>query len=355
MDTTRIDWERAELVCGRLLAVRARSAYPYNNRAALPQSFIPVEITQDPLVHSRFLFGTCHYMRGTIKSDYAVKMLIELFGIVPQLFNPFEASRMEFATVRGHLHDMIAYQSEQISASWIENSRRMVRHWKGDPRNIFVGLNNPDALYLRVTNKVIDGDKPATEDSPHWGFLGFQKKMASMLAYFLMDAGLVPDTVISPPVDFHLLRVMLATGIIKTDLKTDTKLRYEHLTPYGIAVLEKYCRVHMVKMVDLADALWLLSGVLCSRAPGNKSVGRRKGKEMPKGRPTPAILDWNNPDTIQQYNRACGSCPIEALCSLSVLSGTYYESGAFTLLPRGRPLQLFSSLPQLMRPKRGAS
>lgn len=354
MDTTRIDWERAELVCGRLLAVRAQHAYPYNKKSALPQSFIPTRITEDPLVHSRFLFGTCHYMRGTIKSDYAVKKLVELHYTTPHLFDPHEASRMEPTVVRGHLHGMIAYQSEQISFSWIENSRRLVKHWRGDPRTIFVGLNNPDALYLRVTNKVIDGDKPATKDSPHWGFLGFQKKMASMLAYFLMDAKLVPDSVVSPPVDFHLLRVMLATGIIKTNLEVDTKLRYEHLTPYGISVLEQYCRVHAVKMVNLADALWLLSGVLCARSPGNKSVGRRKGKDTPKGRPTPAVLDWNNPDTIQQYNRSCGSCPVEDLCSLNVLSGTYYESGAFTLLKRGRPLQLFSSLPQHMRPRRGA-
>lgn len=347
MTKAQIDWERAEIICGQLLAARARGQYPYS-RAPLPQTQIPEVITRDDLVHSRFLFGTCHYMRGTIKSYYAFKILIQLFLKEPRLFDPFEASQMELSVIRKHLHEMIPYQSNQIGFSWLENAKRLAEHWDGDPRNIFLGVEKSDEMYGRITNKKVKGKRPDGDNSPQWGFLGFQKKMASMLAYFLMDARLIHDIIVSPPVDFHLTRVMIATGILKVDLEAETKYRYEHLSPLGIEVLEQYCHSHQVRMVELADAMWILSGVLCARAPGNESEGRSKGKDR-NTKPTPAIIDWHSGETINRYARSCGTCPVESHCSINVLSGVYYEDGAFCMLPRERPFLLFPSLPGQVR------
>lgn len=357
--TVSIDWQRADVVCGQLLAAFREKVYPYGEAWALPQSFITEDIRKDPLTHARFLFYVCHYMRGSIKSDFAVQQLVKVWQKHPHFFDPFIAGdARRFEEIDTVLADVLKYKHDEITRFWQENSRRLASHWEGDPRRIFDSVTNAADMYKRVTNKRIRGTRPDSVDHADWGFLGFQEKMASMLAYFLMDAKLVQDFSASPPVDFHLIRVMLASRVLVISEDREKKLRYEHLTPYGIEVLETYGRDNSLSLVELGNALWMLSVVLCSRAPGNISSGRKKGENGKKIHPLPRPVDWENPQHRQAYFRTCGVCPLESLCELNVFSGPYYQVGelVFALRKRldmGELLSpLFGDLPGHIGPKK---
>lgn len=331
-----INWPKAKAICGQLLAALRTTQYPYGETWALPQTFIPSAITDDPVTHARFLFYSCHYMRGTIKSDLAIKRLIILHHRHPKLFDPEYASQQSsFDLLFEQLGELIGYKTVEISRYWQENSRRLVTHWNGDPRAIFAEVVDAESLYRFSTNARAEGHE---DDERTKGFLGFQKKMASMLAYFLMDAKLVAPFTASPPVDFHLVRIMLATGILTaTPEREDEVLRYEHLTPAGIKVLERYATEHEVSLVELGNALWMLSVVLCSRAPGNMSSGRKKGVHGKAIQPVPLMIDWDNAAHRAAHLASCGSCPLESSCTFNVPSGPYYQGGKLEIRRRNVP------------------
>lgn len=179
-----------------------------------------------------------------------------------------------------------------------------------------------------------------------------------MLAYFLMDAELVADFSASPPVDFHLIRVMLETGILVVDEDREKRLRYEHMTPLGIEVLETYGRNHQLSLVELGNALWMLSVVLCARAPGNISSGRKKGENGKKIHPKPRPVDWELESHVRAYLITCAACPIEHECDRNVFSGPYYQTGEIVHQRRVRfPAQellnpLLGTVPAHLAPKK---
>lgn len=321
-----IDQARGELVIGRLLAAFRNLEYPYEETWALPQTFIPPAIKDDPLLMARFLFYCCHYMRGTIKSDLAVQRLISMWHARPDFFDPYKVAKLGSPTeLADLLQQYIGYKVAEIAPFWIENSRRLVTLWQGDPRLIFADVTTPEEMYQRITNK------------KGRGFLGFQEKMASMLLYFLLHARLMPSLSASPPVDFHLLRIMIGTEVLIPETREERKLRYEHAEPKGRAFLEWYGKEHGVEAIDLGDALWMLSVVLCSQAPGNMSVGRKRDVTGKKIYPKPLEVSWKNPNHRKAYLASCGRCPIEAFCRWNVMSGDYYQTGSLNNRPRERP------------------
>ena len=351
-----IDEARAELVIGKLLGAFRKKEFPYGELWALPQTFIPEGIRSNPLTHARFLFYCCHYMRGSIKSDFAVRQLVEIWKERPDFFDPYKVIDQDPLTdLRSYLGKFLMYKVDEMTRFWYENSQRLVLHWKGDPRNIFVGVDTISQLHVRVTNK---GTRSKHYQQNQIGFLGFQEKMAAMLAYFLIDVGLVPEFTAPPPVDFHLIRVMLATGILYRGENENRTMRYEHAEPQGRSVLEAYAHRHNVGLVELGNSLWMLSVVLCARAPGNISTGRMKGEHGKKIHPVPMVVSWDNDAHVQAYLKTCAMCPVEQDCALNVFSGDYYQTGALRVRARERPhrhlLDSFfgESLERLIKPRR---
>lgn len=343
-----IDWQRAELICGQLLAALRKNVYPYN--APRPQDFIPPALRKNRLTHARFLFYACHYMRGTIRSDFAFKRLIGLWEVHPKLFEPSQVRRVGQLELYRELREALFYQASEISSFWLENSRRLSKHWKGDPRRIFFGINEPEEMYRRIVNKGHNKNGRKEAVVPHEeGFLGFQEKMSSMLAYFLMEAELIPEFRASPAVDFHLLRILLATEIL-VPKDRNKKIRYEHVSVLGIQVLEWYSKKFDVSLVEVGDALWLVSTTLCRRAPGNAMFDRHKNEEAGiRNSPQPLVLDWRKANHVRRYVTTCGSCPVGGQCSWHVFSGTYYEEGEFAMRAHERPPILFPQLPRHLR------
>ena len=328
----KIHWPTARKICEQLLAAFRNDEFPYRELSALPQNFIPRRIKEDDLLHARFLFYCCHYMRGSIRSDLAIKRLVQLWYLEPRFFDPFWVRGLNsLETLHDHLGELIGYKTDEITQFWHENSTRLAAHWGGDPRRIFDQIRNAEDLYRLTTNK-----KKAT--GAERGFLGFQEKMASMLAYFLMDAKLVPHFTASPPVDFHLVRVMLSTRMLRvTKSDPDRKVRYEHLTGLGVKVLQTYAHDSGASLVELGNAFWMISVILCRLAPGNRTSGRKKGVHGKKAYPEWASISWEKPREVDKYIASCGSCALEDVCVLNVASGNYYQTGELRMRERLMP------------------
>ncbi len=344
----RIKMRRATRVVQTAVQAYRQRAYPYQN-ILLPQDMLPKSLRADKGTAALILFYSCHYMRGTIKSGYAMRKIVGLHAQSPEFFDPHHAMQLPYEEVRKRLHDMIPYKSEQIARSWIENSRRLVLHWHGDPRIIFSVARKQDDLYRYVTNRVTVRLPGRTGNLNEDGFMGFQKKMANMLAYFLESCRLVepfPQETV-PPVDFHHLRILIATQSIHVPGRTQA--RYEELRPIGEHVYKVLMKRHNIGMRELGDALWLLSSRLCSESPVTET---RDGELMG--------VDWDNPEVRTRYVRTCGSCPLQQYCTIAVQANVYYQKGYFELTHvRPQPPQhlkssdLFPEAPRVF-PRKGA-
>lgn len=339
------NYELAKVVFGILLEARKQRRYPYD-RPALPQLRIPPEVRANPLLHRRLLKFACNWMRGAIRSDYAIKQTIALYFEWPELLDPRIAKAMDPADIAPVLERKINYHTVQIAGIIVENARRLDEVWDGDPRNIFLGVTDPDEARRRLIGK-----KKQQNDPREQGFIGYQEKMASMEPYFLMDADLIDYLPISPPVDFQNLRTLMATEIIR--VLTEKPFRYTRkLVLAVIYLLERYLIETGVHSRDLADAMWLLSKTVCSSAPGNSSVNISDNPE--KKIYIPLELDWTKPNLVRRYERSCGVCPVGNHCRRHVFASSYYVHGEFRQRPHESPPQraLLGPVPRLMRPEK---
>ena len=96
-----INEERACVVLGKLLETLRRGAYPYNV-AMVPQASIqfPESFKQGSRVHSLYFFYTCLYMRGSIKSEFAMQALANMYAVFPEVFFPEEVQHRHPGSIR---------------------------------------------------------------------------------------------------------------------------------------------------------------------------------------------------------------------------------------------------------------
>lgn len=359
----KIDMKQAFRVFNPLIDA-LRSQHPPYHRRNVPQELIPQSIWDDKLLLSRFLFYSCYYMRGPIRSDHVFVALARAQATIPQIpdiFDPSIAKNMSQLELAGVLSGIIGFAAWEIAGYWIDGSRILDERYGGDPRNIFRNIHDQESLKAAIVNKSRTKRNLAEEpkavslqhslDLDEPGFLGFQEKMASMLFYFLRDAGLIrADLHALPPVDFHLLRIMLSTDIII--LIGGNMEIYDNLVGYGFKVVRQYLAMRKdVLPTELGDALWLGSRDLCSQQPGNSSSEhvhfekldislltpeerldfQAKAKDMlvRSSRRPPAKVDWSVGDTREAYARSCEICAAQKFCTKSVPQGYYYSKADF--------------------------
>ncbi|MDE2071437.1 MAG: hypothetical protein KGI70_01725 [Patescibacteria group bacterium] len=359
MAQIEVDYPRIRDVCALLIESLRQHKFPYNVTKP-PQEYVPAEIRADPLVHALVLFGTCHFMRGTIQSDFAIRQMVKIWRTHPELFDPVFLSTKQATKqyVFDRLKPFLMYRLFEIPKLWLGNFKRLERDWSGDPRRIFDGVTNADEMYRRVVNKN-SSSKYRTMPGKLEGFVGFREKVASMLAYFLMDSKLIPEFPVSTPVDFHNLRVFFATEGMRYANGDGTKLRYETAAAVAVPLVERLVKEQGYSMVELGDALWLQSVGACRYAPGNKTLGRLKSGQKNEGRHrleykpqarqelnvqfyTP---DWQDPTDVHKHELTCGRCQLRGLCTMNVASGFYYEDGNIMMRARTEPMSnLFGEL-----------
>ena len=333
---------RVELVLGELVQTYQAGGYPYSRSDAMvPQhpSNLPATLrdpdTRDPLAYSMYLWCLCYYMRGGILSVVAARRLTMLYDIHPDWFVAQIASELTPEQLEPALAAVgLSYLKNQIKTAWAENARRLVERYDGDPRKIFSGVTDYDEACKRIQN-----------DHKGGGFLGFQKKMVSMVIYYLMCEELIEPFYHPIPVDFHVTRIFVANDLVTySDLPDGiagpTGKLLDDLLDAIRQVVHDYAVRHQLNPIELCDAVWLLSQSLCSVYPGNAS----SVSPSREGRTTKIELvpvTWNQ-SQLTRYRRSCGMCPIEATCSWRVPSSYYYTWGQVIKTgPRIRPNLLY--------------
>lgn len=321
--------DQAEEVLGALLVAYQENQPPYDqDRVRLPHDprHMPRTLERGTTDHAMFLFNVCYYMRGGIKSNDAVKRMSRVYDEWPELFDSETASRFDPALLAEILKSHGLGFQETVAGQWIENARRMVERFDGDPRNIFEDVSTYEQSQVLVQN-----------DGKGNGFLGFQEKMTSMIIYYLMDEELIKPFNFPIPVDLHVMRVSIANELITFPNAPFGTNLYTKETIAALRTLYlEYAAEHDVNPLRLCDAVWMLSESSCGRHPGNTTL-EPLGRDQRNGRSTymvPGVVDTADPTQQAAYESACRVCPIEESCMYNIPGTQYYVGG--NIIVRGR-------------------
>lgn len=333
------NFERIDSVLTTLLEAYQQTDFPYDlDSARVPQDprHMPRNLNLDPedrteqeaIALASFWFADCYYMRGVNDSNQMTVNLADLHENHPEIFDFKIAATLEPKYVEGLLLDYhLAVQHKQTSEHWVENAKRMVARYDGNPFNIFENVATYDELVERVRN-----------DHKGNGFKGFQKKMVSMLEYFLMATDLIPYRNHPLPVDFHVIRLSVSNELVTFEnLPHSGQIPFEQTTDFLREVFYDFADHHNISQLDLCDVVWLFSRELCSRSPSNTM--RKIGEYAGRGTELQKALTSVDAATLsqrEQYAQSCGKCPIRLTCAHDVPAATYYTHGV-VIAPNEKP------------------
>ncbi len=318
--------------------------YPYNRKEAfIPQRLIPEKLRADKRALACFYFYACIYMRGGIESKQAFNALLRMHEEHPDLFDPLLARFMSVADVQSILKQFIGWDSRAAAYNWVENSRRLAENWGGNPLNLVKGVRSYEEACRRMRNKRTRSDRIlAGRDGE--GFVGFQYKMVSMFLYFLDWEKLLPIRFPYPsPADFHNFRLGIAAGAIKVILEPGevAKANEKMSAPWRAAIMA-YLRERKADPVEVADAIWLFSLVLCGNSPATLTKADPLRKKLDKNKEEIETL-MTHAQVIETWDlrkwalskttalkQTCLVCPFMATCR-PVPARPYYTKGLLVI------------------------
>jgi hypothetical protein len=318
------DYERMCEVLAPLYDAYVKKEYPYNlDKVRVPQDerHIPPPEILEPgsLDHANFLFVLCYYMRGGNNSNDAARMMSKVYTERPDLFDNERILQRDPDEVKGEIKTLLKDSGlgyyNVVPDEWLENARRMKARYDGDPRKIFAGVSDYEEALRRVCN-----------DGKGGGFKGFQEKMTSMLLYYLIEADMAEHFIFPVPVDVHVMRVSIATGMIRfPGVPNYTDIYKPETTAALREMYYRYALEQNVDPLDLSTFVWQLSRTLCSNYPGNitrEPYGRDK-REGTKTVFAPTVINTSDRAQVLAYNRSCRRCPISKYCTLTLPSKPY--------------------------------
>lgn len=360
MPVTRLySWRRAKQVFPPLCARHDAKLEPYHEPIVQDAEFLPKSLVWGSREHALYLFFLCIYMKGGITSSTAIQNLSRFYDAHPEAFLPenildFEEYELEW-TIEWLGRTLKEYglgvNVEESKRTWVYNSLKLARFWNADPRTIFAVSDeksdeswstyetakaNYDAIgrILMRKNSLSHAELMNTPN----GFYGFRHKMVSMIIYFYVHASIIRNIPYPPPVDFHVLRVLLSTGVLK--MRKHKRRRWgthrweyrERFLPAAREVTLRYVVDTRVDPQQFAEALWLLSRNWCRHHPGNRS-SVEKSRKARRRHITDLPVVWNE-SAEKRYDRTCGRCPVESLCEWNIPSSYYYVKGAIVCRSR---------------------
>lgn len=321
-----VDWDRACKVFDTLVDECRNNRYPYDRRKP-PQikENLPKSLVWGSVEHACFLFCSCYYMRGGIRSDTAFLALAAYYEEDSEAFIPENFSRSGCRYTPEHIEERLrfyglGFQAKRNSLFWFFNFRKLAQFWNGDPASIFRKSQTYDDLV-----NIIVGQGRKREENPN-GFFGFRKKMVSMITYFLLHAGIVEKLSHPIPVDFHVLRMLVEHEVLSIPgIPMGEGLPLEPLQDMARDLTQKYCALKGVDELLLCDSLWLYSSYMCRQHPGNMSVvaKERSGRSTEV---TPLVYDWTE-SRVSSYYSTCGQCQVARTCKYLVPAAPYYVKG----------------------------
>lgn len=306
-----------------LMAAHRAKKYPFTPAAMISpcdEDQLPPSLPRGGVDEANYYVAMCNYMLGAADSITMAQMLSGLYeNYHDRLFDWSAAASLKPASVCRVLQDTgLNFRATRVAEAWVENAQRINRRYLGDIRNAFVLADgNWEHLYEELVRT-----------RPQDGLVGFQAKMASMLAFYLMKRQLVDYFTVPPQVDFHVLRVFWATEMIvpcDDNGKPLQSIVNQEIIAYANAIRRCLVRYEIEtgqNWLYLSEALWTQSRALCKLSPSNsvkKSVDLEAGYEEIWQEP----IQWT-PTQRARYRKGCGRCAIEPSCKNAIPSGFYY-------------------------------
>lgn len=253
----------------------------------------------------------------------------------------------------------LGYKLEQHAAAWKHNMAMVANRFDCNILNLFKQVEYvPKQLRFEAAFALIDNKK--RED----GIIGMRRKIFSLFIIWLQKEKLISDFPCPIPVDFHALRVLLATNIVTLkDTKVVTGLdnsSEKHLTAL---MGHEYRRVsdgvindiaqwtnqfmyrHNLSHLNLNPALWVLSRELCAAHPQNTAYKNNSLYLFPE--------DFENDLKsfgIKTSKSLCGFCPLQDYCEYAVPSKPYYKAGSLVKIKRVKDLACYTIPSNLFGP-----
>lgn len=281
---------------------------PYNE-VIMPQVYKPDSLLPDGNYHQKhehamYFWNICSYMSGRIKSDVAFKRMTNIFNENPELFDSKILAQTDPSFVSNVLKQNGLGRQNQVANNLIENAKRLVSEYDGDPRNIFKGVKTYEECVQRIKN------------NKGRGFHGFREKMTSMITYYFIEENLISEINFPVPVDFHVLRVAFATQMISSD--EDVFYKSDKISDNLRELISDYMNDRSVDPLVLTNSIWSLSSNLCNKRSGNLSA-----------------LDKDSLYYSEVWNRSCGRCAVKSYCKYDIPAKPYYNNGRIELLDKG--------------------
>lgn len=312
------NWRRVYGIFALLIPAHEDQEFPYLTRYLdrVPHRMVDPGVLPDWTANDWFY--VTHLLRGRVQSHMATKAAIELREKHPELFDPYQAVRLSASDIDRRLEHVFGTVPERqyYGESWQRNSEILIA-WGGDILAVYEGVTTETEVRDRIMNKE-RYDLPLRER----GFFAFKEKMCALLTINLMRAGFIPRISMSFPVDFHHMRALIGTGMIRLP---NGSYSPKPVMAAGDAIGRSYLdRFPDMDPVRFSEFLFVLSREGCAWAVNDSDA------------------DWDDPSVIRRYRRSCGLCPLEHRCDQTVLSKDYYPEGKsvprrITVVSRPKP------------------
>lgn len=327
--------QRVKEVLGELMRAYYTEQHPFvPGVMEFPQEEhkLPPSLERGGIQEANYFIGLCNYMLGAAASLTMAERYVKLFEANSMsMFDYSITQHMSEAEITTALQDAgLGFRSTEVPKAWIENAKRIQSLYDGDIRRLFETAGSDwRELHRLIRSK--NGD----------GLVGYQAKMASMLAFFLMRRDVVEYFVVPPPVDFHVMRVFWSTKMVvpvDDDGQEIQALKGNYILHYADRIRETLVQYELEtgqNWLDLSDALWTQSRTMCRFSPSNSMS---KGEYAAR-----STKLWQDPITWtplqrRRYRMGCGRCSLQEHCTQALPSAYYYSWGELRLHgPRQSP------------------
>lgn len=254
-----VDEERARVVIGNLYEsyVHNRGLFRYVGREtdAVQRRFIPKGMKPGSEAHCCWLFFATMTDRRE-ESERVYESHTRLAISCPKLYTD--------AVIRMNPQSI----AERLSAEKVGSPGQSARYWPRCAATLFDYFSgDPLALYQMEGGLINDvlRFKPSREGDR---LPGFGPKILSLLALYYEELGLMRMPEDAFPVDVHVQRFVISTGIVRT---TGTALN-EEIEKVVRPLLCRICREEGISALELSHAIWFLGNRCCRGCYRNRAA-----------------------------------------------------------------------------------
>lgn len=246
-DITRIACEAVRDRFGVFAKGLERFIPQYNVPDELEDKRIPPKIKESKKRHTGHYFWTSAYFERMIKSSVLMGKMRQLWKEVNWFFWPEQVLRHQDWEVDSVMRDGVGFALPHATEYYINNAKRLIDNYGGDPRNLIEGRTIAEA-------------RAELEQ-----FQGIASGIANLFILYMLDRRVAtptdPENLLLK-VDRHKARILLNTNAIVTEADW---LRRDTIPPKAEPAYRDSCHRQDLDPSVLDSALWVIGSEVCTK------------------------------------------------------------------------------------------